>query len=117
MKKSIICIGIALFATFNGISKVEAANDNPLVERGKEHKAPARRLQVNFENSAVVIWSPTTIYNVDIIIRDVMGGIIYQDCLPEIFLSYTIALSEEESAEVYSIELAYGDQHLTMYVD
>ena len=112
MKKKVFLMSIAMLMTFNASANPGSNGDNPPVEDGKEHRAPARRLQVSLDNGMVTIWSPYIINNVEIIIRDVTGCIIYQETLDELDFTYVINLTEDEANQVYSIELVYGGQHL-----
>lgn len=112
MKKKVFLMSIAMLMTFNASANPGSNDDNPPVEDGKEHKAPARRLQVSLDNGMVTIWYPYIINNVEIIIRDVTGCIIYQETLDELDYTYVIYLTDEEASFAESIELVYGDQYI-----
>lgn len=114
-KKSIIILAILMAVNYATASV--PSNDNPPECESKEKKAPARRPIIDFNDSVVSVWSPYIISGAEVIIRNDVGDVLYQETIEEFDFTYTIQLSEEESAEVYSIELVYGDQHLTMYVD
>lgn len=111
MKKIVLFLSIAMFMTFNASADIDPTG-NPPVEGGKEHKASARRLRVSLDDNVVTINSPYIINNVEIIIRDTTGGVIYQETLEELDYTYLIYLTEEETANAESIELTYGDQHI-----
>ena len=110
--KKYVTFTMALFLGANCLMANPPKNDYPPEERDKEHKAPARRLQVSLDNGMVTIWSPYIINNVEIIIRDVTGCIIYQETLDELDYTYVIYLTDEEASYAESIELVYGDQYI-----
>ena len=111
MKKYAIFV-MTFFFGLNSLMANPPKNDYPPEERDKEHKAPARRLRISLDDNVVTINSPYIINNVEIIIRDTTGGVIYQETLEELDYTFLIYLPEEETANAESIELTYGDQHI-----
>ena len=114
MKRLLIKFAVLLFS-LNCTAATIPLGDNPPNEEGPEHKAPARLPLVDYDDNELTIWSPYIIYNVEIVIKDVYGSVLYSDDLDELDYSYTFKLVEEDFNSMYSIELIYGDHHLYGY--
>ena len=114
MKSIIIKFAVLLFS-LNSAAATIPLGDNPPNEEGPEHKAPARFPFVNYDDNELTIWSPYIIYDVEIVIKDAYGSVLYSEVLDELDYSYTFQLDEEDFNSMYSIELIYGDHHLYGY--
>lgn len=116
MKSILIKFAVLLFS-LNSTAATIPLSDNPPIEEGSEHKAPARLPLVDYDDNELTIWSPYIMYNVEIVIKNVYGSVLYYEALDELDYSYTFQLDEEDFNSMYSIELIYGDHHLYGYFE
>ena len=65
--------------------------------------------------NSVTITSPFTLYNVEIVIKDSNGSVLYYEALEELDYVYTLQFDSNVYGSMYSIELIYGDHHLYGY--
>ena len=114
MKSILIKVAVLLFS-LNCTATTIPLGDIPPIEAGTEHKGPVLLTVVEYEDNEVTIWSPYIIYDVEIVIKDAYGGVLYYESLDELDCSYGFQLDEEDFNSMYSIELIYGDHHLYGY--
>ena len=96
-------------------SAVCPGGDNPPETDSEERKAPVRRPQMVFGEGFVSIITPFTLYDVELVVRDSNGCILYSETHEELSNTYSMMIEEEYCNKVYSIELIYGDHHLFGY--
>ena len=114
MKKYLSTV-IALLFSFNCMAATVQMEEVPPDQIGTEHKGPVLLPVVEYEDNEVIIWSSYIIYDVEIVIKDAYGGVLYYEALDELDYSYGFQLDEEDFNSMYSIELIYGDHHLYGY--
>lgn len=81
-------------------------------ERLGQHKSPALLPTVDYEDLCFTITPPYTIYNVEIVIKDDDGNVLYEETVNEIDGSYCIYVLSTVASEMHSIELVYSNHHL-----
>ena len=116
MKKTVIFfiliqICIAAFAQGNNIGLIPVGDEN--VPKG--NKAPPIYPMVVYNNSVIIVTNSYSFEQLQIIIRDEDGDIIYNNVVSFIPPTLTLPLPTEVDEEKYSIELLYGDWHLIGY--
>lgn len=114
MKSIFIKVAVLLFSITCTAATIPLG-DYPPIEVGTEHKAPPRLPFVDYDDNELTIWSPYIIYDVEIVIKDAYGSVLYSEVLDELDYSYTFQLDEEDFNNMYSIELIYGYHHLYGY--
>ena len=114
MKSILIKVAVLLFS-INCTAATIPLGDYPPIEAGTEHKGPVLLPYVEYVDNEVIIWSPYIIYDVEMVIKDVYGSVLYYEALDELDYSYGFQLDEEDFNSMYSIELIYGDHHLYGY--
>ena len=85
-------------------------NGNP--ERPRDHHAPALLPVLAYDSNTFVLSVPYELENVTIVIRDEDGLVLYYDVVSSITDYYMFLLTDDIIADMYSIELYYGDWHL-----
>lgn len=114
MKRILFQIAVLLFS-LNCTAKTIPLSDFPPNEAGTEHKGPATLPIVDYYDDEVTIRSPFIIYNVEIVIKDAYGSVLYYEAIDELDYTYPFLLDEEDFNSMYSIELIYGTHHLYGY--
>lgn len=114
MKKLFTIFAVLLFS-LNCTATTVPLGDFPPNEAGPEHKAPARLPVVDYDDNELTIFSPFIICNVEIVVKDGNGNVLYYEVLEELDSLYSFQLDEEDFNSMYSIELIYGDHHLYGY--
>ena len=85
-------------------------------EKGHPHKAPIKPSAPlsSYNQGVLSVSTHNTLYNAEIIIRDINGNIIY-DVVDTISNGYVILLPEFVSAEMYRFELVYSENQIVLY--
>lgn len=80
------------------------------------HKAPQKASAplISYNQGVLSVSTQNTLYNAEIIIRDINGNIIY-DVVDTISNGYVILLPEFVSAEMYRFELVYSENQIVLY--
>lgn len=80
------------------------------------HKAPQKASAplISYNQGVLSVSTHNTLYNAEIIIRDINGNIIY-DVVDTISNGYVILLPEFVSAEMYRFELVYSENQIVLY--
>lgn len=82
------------------------------VEHPGGHHAPPLLPILGYEDNTFVLATPYELGNVTIVIRDEDGSILYYDVVSSITDYYMFQLSDDVIADMFSIELYYGDCHI-----
>ena len=114
MKKYLLSM-FALLLGLNCIAAKVQMVEVPPDQIGTEHKGPATLPIVDYYDDEVTICSPFIIYNVEIVIKDAYGSVLYYEAIDELDYTYPFLLDEEDFNSMYSIELIYGSHHLYGY--
>lgn len=85
-------------------------NGNP--ERPRDHHAPALLPVLGYDGNTFVLATPYELEDVTIVIRDENGTVLYYDTVNSITDYYMFQLTDDVIADMFSIELYYGDRHL-----
>ena len=85
-------------------------NGNP--ERPRDHHAPALLPVLGYDGNTFVLATPYELEDVTIVIRDENGTVLYYDTVSSITDYYMFQLTDDVIADMFSIELYYGDRHL-----
>lgn len=82
----------------------------------RPHKAPKKSSAplISYNQGVLSVSTHNTLYNAEIIIRDINGNIIY-DVVDTISNGYVILLPEFVSAEMYRFELVYSENQIVLY--
>ena len=95
------------------------ANEPICVQLSIDHKdhpidrhAPALLPVLGYDNNTFVLSVPYELEDVTIVIRDEDGLVLYYDVVSSITDYYMFLLTDDIIADMYSIELYYGDWHL-----
>jgi len=86
----------------------------PYEQEDFPHRAPFITPAVDFDDAILTISSDYGIVNMQIIVRDCDGHIVYCD-YTDVANSVSIGLSQQEAENAYSIELLYQGVHLIGY--
>lgn len=86
------------------------SSGNP--ERPKPHHIPALLPELGYEGNTFVLATPYELDDVTIVIRDEDGTVLYYNTVSTIADYYMFVLSNDVIADMFSIELYYGDYHL-----
>lgn len=78
----------------------------------KPHHVPALLPELAYEGNTFVLAVPYELENVTIVIRDEDGVVLYYNTVSSITDYYMFQLSNDVIADMFSIELYYGDYHL-----
>lgn len=111
MKKTLL-IALALLTGMAMMADEIIMNETWDEERLGQHKSPTLLPTVDYEDLCFTITPPYTIYNVEIVIKDDNGNILYDETVNEIDGSYCIYVSNSVASEMHSIELVYPNHHL-----
>jgi hypothetical protein len=80
--------------------------------RPVEHRATEILPVLGYSGNTFVLATSYELENVTIVIRDEDGSILYYDVVSSITDYYMFQLSDDVIADMFSIELYYGDCHL-----
>lgn len=78
----------------------------------KGHRQPTLLPELAYEGNTFVLAVPYVLNDVTIVIRDEDGLVLYYDVVSTITDYYMFLLTNDVIADMYSIELYYGDYHL-----
>lgn len=113
-------IPILLLAFISQICYAAGAPDNSNSgvddKDNRPHKAPQKPSAplISYNQGVLSVSTHNTLYNAEIIIRDINGNIIY-DVVDTISNGYVILLPEFVSAEMYRFELVYSENQIVLY--
>lgn len=82
---------------------------------GNGHRVPALLPTADYEDNVVNVYVPYDIEDMQVIIRDVEGEVIYSALIPYVSVQHSIVLSDDESGDKYSIELFFNGWRLIGY--
>lgn len=82
------------------------------VEHPGGHHVPPLLPELGYDGNTFVLSVPYELENVTIVIRDEDGLVLYYDVVSSITDYYMFLLTDDIIADMYSIELYYGDRHL-----
>ena len=98
---------IPTYVQFSFFSPYDDDKDRP-----RDHHAPALLPVLGYDGNTFVLSVPYELENVTIVIRDEDGLVLYYDVVSSITDYYMFLLTNDIIADMYSIELYYGDWHL-----
>jgi hypothetical protein len=98
-------------STIPACVQFQLANDND-VERPVIHHVPPLLPELGYDGNTFVLSVPYELEDVTIVIRDEDGLVLYYDVVSSITDYYMFLLTDDIIADMYSIELYYGDWHL-----
>ncbi len=78
----------------------------------KPHHAPPLLPVLGYDGNTFVLATPYELDDVTIVIRDEDGTVLYYNTVSTIADYYMFVLSNDVIADMFSIELYYGDYHL-----
>ena len=78
----------------------------------KPHHSPSILPVLGYDGNTFVLATPYELENVTIVIRDEDGTVLYYNTVSIIIDYYMFLLTDDIIADMYSIELYYGDWHL-----
>lgn len=78
----------------------------------KPHHAPPLLPVLGYDGNTFVLATPYELEDVTIVIRDENGTVLYYDTVSSITDYYMFLLDDDTLADLFSIELYYGDWHL-----
>lgn len=78
---------------------------------GNRHAPPLLPV-LGYDGNTFVLATPYGLENVTIVIRDENGTVLYYDTVSSITDYYMFQLTDDVIADMFSIELYYGDRHL-----
>lgn len=78
----------------------------------KDHRSPISLPELGYSDNTFVLATPYELEDVTIVIRDENGTVLYYDTVNSITDYYMFQLSNYVIADMFSIELYYGDWHL-----
>ena len=90
--------------------QLHLANDNG--DRPEPHHVPPLLPELGYDGNTFVLATPYGLENVTIVIRDENGTVLYYDTVSSITDYYMFLLDDDTLADMFSIELYYGDWHL-----
>lgn len=88
---------------------------DPPEEPNEPHRSITQLPELTFEDNNLYIYAPYYIESMTVLVKDVSGNVIYMYTAPMIVGRNTIVLSDTVCDEKYSVELLFGDWHLTGY--
>lgn len=80
--------------------------------RPKPQHVPPLLPELGYDGNTFVLSVPYELEDVTIVIRDEDGLVLYYDVVSSITDYYMFLLTDDIIADMYSIELYYGDRHL-----
>lgn len=98
------------FQNSSPVSVVQLHYDD--AERPKPHHVPALLPVLGYDGNTFVLATPYELEDVTIVIRDENGTVLYYDTVSSITDYYMFLLTDDVIADMFSIELYYGDSHL-----
>lgn len=78
----------------------------------RDHHVPALLPVLGYDGNTFVLATPYELEDVTIVIRDENGTVLYYDTVSSITDYYMFQLTDDVIADMFSIELYYGDRHL-----
>ena len=84
----------------------------PDEQGGEDNRGITLLPTIDFRDGVVTIITPYQIDDVEVTIRDSQGNTIYYSFIPVIIVQHSIILPNSVIADLYSIQIAYGDIHL-----
>lgn len=81
-------------------------------DRPIDHHAPALLPVLGYDGNTFVLATPYELEDVTIVIRDENGTVLYYCTVNSITDYYMFQLTDDVIADMFSIELYYGDYHL-----
>lgn len=78
----------------------------------KPHHVPALLPVLGYDGNTFVLATPYELEDVTIVIRDENGTVLYYETVSSITDYYMFQLTDDVIADMFSIELYYGDRHL-----
>ena len=129
MKKLFVTFVIAAMAVFSAYADQSwgefFVNSTPMcvqfhITQGNEDDAtlpvprhtPALLPVLGYDGNTFVLATPYELEDVTIVIRDENGTVLYYDTVSSINDYYMFLLTDDVIADMFSIELYYGDRHL-----
>lgn len=79
---------------------------------GNPQRAPALLPELEYTGNTFVLTVPYELEDVTIVIRDEDGAVLYYDLVSTITDYHIFLLTNDVIADMFSIELYYGDHHL-----
>lgn len=116
MKKTLL-IALALLTGMAMMADEITMNEIWDEERLGQHKSPALLPTVDYEDLCFTITPPYTIYNVEIVIKDDNGIVLYSDIVDEINSNYMFYVTCIVADDMSSIEIIYSEHHLIGFLD
>ena len=113
-------IPILLLAFISQICYAAGAPDNSNSgvddKDNRPHKAPQKPSAplISYNQGVLSVSTHNTLYNAEIIIRDVDGNVLY-DVIDTISNDYVIFLPDLVSSEMYRVELVYSENQIVLY--
>lgn len=84
----------------------------PDEQGGEDNRGITLLPTIDYRDGVVTIITPYQIDDVEVIIRDSQGEILYSTIIPAINVQQSIVLSDYVDANKFSIQIAYDDIHL-----
>lgn len=78
----------------------------------KGHRQPPLLPVLGYDGNTFVLATPYELEDVTIVIRDENGTVLYYNTVSNITDYYMFLLTDDVIADMFSIELYYGDRHL-----
>ena len=85
---------------------------NDYGDHPKPQHVPALLPVLGYDGNTFVLATPYELEDVTIVIRDENGTVLYYDTVSSITDYYMFQLTDDVIADMFSIELYYGDRHL-----
>ena len=112
MKNYLIFCLCLLTASISYADGIDLLNYPPEGEAPPDNRGQVLIPTVDYTNGEVTIFMPYQIDDVEVTIRDSQGNTIYYSFIPVIIVQHSIILPNSVIADLYSIQIAYGDIHL-----
>lgn len=88
---------------------------DPPENPNEPHRSIVQLPELTYEDNCLYVYSPYYIESMTVLVKDATGSVIYIYTAPMIAGKNTIVLPAVVSEEKYSVELLFGDWHLTGY--
>ena len=85
---------------------------HPKNEQGQGNRGSTLLPTADYDDNVINLYVPYDIEDMQVVIKDVQGEVIYSSMIPYVVVQHSIVLSNGESAEKYSIELFFNGWHL-----
>jgi hypothetical protein len=126
MKKSLLTIALLMMFSLSARSQQNWGGYFPVIvpecvqflfyddvgSHPKDHRDSTSLPVLGYNGNTFVLATPYELENVTIVIRDEDGIVLYYNTVSSITDYYMFQLSNDVIAEMFSIELYYGDYHL-----